>query len=80
MNTVSLRARSPDNAFIWRPKKYMDKSLLQLGLGPRTSYPRDSNLVHLFENVAKEHSTQIALSASEGTMPYRKLNEKANQI
>jgi len=60
--------------------KIMQKKLLEMGIGPKTPYPRDSHIVQLFEEVVRKSGSNIALSGEEGILSYDQLNRKANQL
>ena len=61
-------------------KKIMQKKPLEMGQGPVTPYPRNSNIARLFEEVVQNHGSHTALISEEGVLTYDELNEKANQI
>lgn len=44
------------------------------------SYPKEKNLVQIFEETVRKNPEQIALSKREKTLTYKELNEKVNSL
>ncbi|MCK4934332.1 MAG: amino acid adenylation domain-containing protein, partial [Simkaniaceae bacterium] len=56
------------------------KKLLQLAKGPENPFPRDKNVVQVFEEIVKKYPSNIALQFSGNSLSYSELNERANQV
>lgn len=51
-----------------------------LSINTKREYPRNSNLVSLFEEIVNKYEDKVALKFKDKTLTYKELNEKANKI